>query len=59
MSSIEMLCAGLDDLIQFAKEIRAPIRSLSLVELARADLQAEIERESPLRLVEIGLKAKK
>jgi hypothetical protein len=32
MSSIEMLCAGLDDVIEFAKEIRAPLRTLSLVE---------------------------
>jgi hypothetical protein len=43
------LCAGLDNLIELAKESHAPIRALSFIERARADLQAyldEIERTS-------------
>ena len=43
------LCADLDNLIELAKESHAPIRALSFVERARADLQAyldEIERKS-------------
>ena len=57
------LCSDLDNLIELTKESRAPIRALSFIERARADLQAyldEIERTSsaPPRLVEIGLKAK-
>ena len=43
------LCADLDNLIELAKESRAPIRALSFIERARADLQAyldEIERTS-------------
>ena len=43
------LCADLDNLIELAKESRAPIRALSFVEWARADLQTyldEIERIS-------------
>jgi hypothetical protein len=43
------LCADLDNLIKRTKESRAPIRALSLIERARADLQAhldEIERTS-------------
>jgi ABC-type uncharacterized transport system ATPase subunit len=49
-SSIEAtreLCADLDNLIELTRESRAPIRALSLIERARADLQAyldEIER---------------
>jgi hypothetical protein len=41
------LCFDLDNLIELTKECRAPIRALSLIERARADLQAyldEIER---------------
>jgi hypothetical protein len=41
------LCADLDNLIELTRESRAPIRALSLIERARADLQAyldEIER---------------
>jgi hypothetical protein len=43
------LCADLDSLIELTKESRAPIRALSVIERARADLQAyldEIERKS-------------
>ena len=43
------LCVDLDNLIELTKERRAPIRALSLIERARADLQAyldEIERTS-------------
>jgi hypothetical protein len=43
------LCSDLDDLIELTKESRVPIRALSLIERARADLQAyldEIERTS-------------
>jgi ABC-type uncharacterized transport system ATPase subunit len=43
------LCVDLDNLIELTKESRAPIRALSLIERARADLQAyldEIERTS-------------
>ena len=58
------LCVDLDNLIELAKESRAPIRALSFIERARADLQAyldEIERTSsaPHTLVELGLRAKK
>jgi hypothetical protein len=41
------LCVDLDNLIELSKESRAPIRALSLIERARADLQAyldELER---------------
>jgi ABC-type uncharacterized transport system ATPase subunit len=37
------LCADLDNLIALTKESRAPIRALSLVERARADLQAYLD----------------
>ena len=43
------LCTELDNLIELTKESRAPIRALSVIERARADLQAyldEIERTS-------------
>jgi hypothetical protein len=46
------LCSDLDNLIEFTKESRAPIRALSFVERAREDLQAyldEIERTSSAR----------
>jgi hypothetical protein len=57
------LCADLDNLIELTRESRAPIRALSLIEQARADLRAyldEIEGTSgpPPRLVELGLKVK-
>jgi hypothetical protein len=38
------LCA--DNLIEFTKESRAPIRALSVIERARADLQAYLDRSS-------------
>jgi hypothetical protein len=41
------LCADLDNLIELTRESRAPIRALSLIERARANLRAyldEIER---------------
>ena len=58
------LCVDLDNLIELTKESRAPIRALSLIERARADLQAyldEIEGTSgaEARLVDLGLRAKK
>jgi hypothetical protein len=46
------LCVDLDNLIELAKQGRAPIRALSLIEPAREDLQAyldEIERTSSAR----------
>jgi len=62
MSAIEEireLCAGLDDSIQFAREIRAPIRALALLESARADLQRYIDKiEGGITVVDVGLKAK-
>ena len=58
------LCVDLDNLIELTKESRAPIRALSLIERARADLQSyldEIEGTSgaEARLVDLGLRAKK
>jgi hypothetical protein len=48
----------LDNLIKLTKESRAPIRALSVIERARADLQAyldEIERtSSTLRITTIA-----
>jgi hypothetical protein len=43
------LCSDLDNLIELTKESRAPVRAVSLIERARADLQAyldEIEQTS-------------
>ena len=40
------LCADLDNLIELTKESRAPIRALSLIERARADLQAYLDQSS-------------
>lgn len=37
------LCDGLDILVEIAKQSRAPIRALSLIERARADLQAYLD----------------
>jgi hypothetical protein len=45
-SSIEAtreLCTDLDRLIEFAGESRVPIRALTLIERARADLQAYLD----------------
>ncbi len=38
------LCDELDIIIEFAKQARAPIRAISLIERARADLQAIVDR---------------
>ena len=37
------LCDDLDSLVEIARQSRAPIRALSLIERARADLQAYLE----------------
>jgi hypothetical protein len=37
------LCTNLDHLIEFAGESRVPIRALTLIERARADLQAYLD----------------
>jgi hypothetical protein len=37
------LCTNLDQLIEFAGESRVPIRALTLIERARADLQAYLD----------------
>ena len=50
------LCVDLDNLIELAKESRAPIRALSFIERARADLRTYLDEIE--RLVELGLKAK-
>ena len=45
-SSVEAtreLCEDLDSLIEIAKQGRAPIRALSLVERARGDLQVYLD----------------
>jgi hypothetical protein len=45
-SSVEAmreLCDELDGLIEFAKQGRAPLRALSLIERARADLEAYLD----------------
>jgi len=38
------LCDDLDSLVEIARQIRAPIRALSLIERARADLQVYLEQ---------------
>jgi hypothetical protein len=43
VEAMRALCAVLDDSIQMAKENRAPIRVIELIELARADLQRFID----------------
>ena len=48
------LCTNLDHLIEFAGESRVPIRALTLIERARADLQAYLDE-----LEKVLLKAKK
>ena len=45
-SSIEAgreLCDDLDVLIEFAKQCRAPVRAISLIERARADVEAYLD----------------
>ena len=44
------LCDDLDSLVEIAKQSRAPIRALSLIERARADLQAYLEEIDPTSL---------
>ena len=41
------LCDDLESLVQIAKQNRAPIRALSFIERARADLQAYLEEIDP------------
>jgi hypothetical protein len=50
VEAMRALCADLDDSIQMAREGRAPMRALLLIELARDDLLRsidEIERVTP------------
>lgn len=44
------LCDDLDGLVEIAKQSRAPIRALSVIERARADLQAYLEEIDPISL---------
>jgi hypothetical protein len=48
------LCDDLDSLVEIAKQSRAPIRALSLIERARADLQAYLEEIDPTSLAARG-----
>jgi hypothetical protein len=41
------LCDDLDSLVQIAKQNRAPIRALSFIERARADLQDYLNEIDP------------
>jgi hypothetical protein len=41
------LCDDLDSLVQIAKQNRAPIRALSFIERARADLRAYLDEIDP------------
>jgi hypothetical protein len=41
------LCDDLDGLVEIAKQSRAPIRALSLIERARADLQTYLNEIDP------------
>lgn len=41
------LCDDLENLVEIAKQSRAPIRALSLIERARADLEAYLEEIDP------------
>jgi hypothetical protein len=43
VEAMRLLCANLDDTIQLARENRAPIRALLLIELARADLHRSLD----------------
>ena len=54
------LCADLDAAIQMAKESRAPVRVMMLIELARDDLRRSIDQiEQGNNVVELGLRGKK
>jgi hypothetical protein len=60
VEDMRSLCADLDESIQTAKENRAPIRVLALIEIARADLRRSIDEiEEGRTVVELGLKVKK
>ena len=48
------LCDDLDGLVEIAKQSRAPIRALSLIERARADLQAYLQEIDPSSLTARG-----
>jgi len=48
------LCDDLDSLVEIAKQSRAPIRALSLIERARSDLQAYLEEIDPASLAVRG-----
>jgi hypothetical protein len=37
------LCDDIDNLLELAKRSRAPMRAVTLIELARADLQARLD----------------
>jgi hypothetical protein len=55
------LCTNLDQLIEFAGESRVPIRALTLIERARADLQAyldEMERTEVPTWLRLKVKGK-
>jgi hypothetical protein len=41
------LCTDLDHLIEFAEVSRVPIRTLTVIERARADLQAYLDQMEP------------
>jgi hypothetical protein len=60
VEAMRALCADLDDSIQMARENRAPIRVLALIELARTDLQRSIDEiEEGSTVVALGLKAER
>ena len=48
------LCDVLDGLVEIAKQSRAPIGALSLIERARADLQAYLQEIDPSSLTARG-----
>jgi hypothetical protein len=47
VDAMRELCDDLDSLVQIAKQNRAPIRALSFIERARADLQAYLNEIDP------------
>jgi hypothetical protein len=55
------LCEDLDSLVELAKQGRAPVRAISLVERASAELHAYLDEIDGARawLVELGPKARK
>jgi hypothetical protein len=44
------LCDDIDNLLELARQKRAPIRAMTLIELARADLQARLDEMELLGL---------